>query len=497
MPPPRPRAPDRAVLYLRQSTYREESVSLAQQESVCRDYAARRGFIVVGVCSDPGVSASKTRLARRKGVQEALEMLDAKTADVLVCWKGSRVARNRLDAELARERAESAGGRIESATEPNEMSAAGRLATGLFAEVDAFQARQIGEDWRLTHARRRSAGLPAQGGRRYGYDRVCNEVGRVTGYTVNEDEASVLRWCYDRVIEGRGATWIAGELNRRGHPNPVGRPWRTERIFALLDSGFAAGLLVHHPRDASNRKVGEATYHDGAHPPIISRRTWDAYLLARRARAGTPPRSVEPRYPLTGLAVCGDCGESMWAARSKYGGAGHTLICGRWQRTRQGRCVTIARHRAEAAVLAWLGEQVADIERAADADTVVRNRLARARRAAKDAARDVADIDRKIERLNRAWLDGTVPDAGYASTRDGLIAERDEAVRRADTAELAASRRALPTRSTAAGLLEQWDELPVTVRRNLLRDLIARVVIHPPEQRGGRAGVEVVPVWDA
>lgn len=43
----------RAVLYLRQSTYREESISLELQESAAREHARRMGYHVVAVESDP------------------------------------------------------------------------------------------------------------------------------------------------------------------------------------------------------------------------------------------------------------------------------------------------------------------------------------------------------------------------------------------------------------------------------------------------------------
>ena len=39
----------RAVLYLRQSTYKEESISLEVQESAGREYCRQRGYVVVAV----------------------------------------------------------------------------------------------------------------------------------------------------------------------------------------------------------------------------------------------------------------------------------------------------------------------------------------------------------------------------------------------------------------------------------------------------------------
>ena len=48
----------------------------------------------------------------------------------------------------------------------------------------------------------------------------------------------------------------------------------------------------------------------------------------------------------------------------------------------------------------------------------------------------------------------------------------------------------------ARGLLDEWDTLPVTHRRELLSRLARAIVVEPAAQRWGRATVRVVPVWE-
>lgn len=67
----------RAVAYLRQSTYREESISLELQEEACRAHAAREGYDVVAVEADPGISG---RTFDRPAVQRVMAMIAAGTA---------------------------------------------------------------------------------------------------------------------------------------------------------------------------------------------------------------------------------------------------------------------------------------------------------------------------------------------------------------------------------------------------------------------------------
>lgn len=421
--------------------------------------------------------------------------IDDHEVDVLVLWKWSRLARRRLDFEVALDRVRGVGGEVESATEPvDTKTAAGRFQRGVLAEVAAFEAERIGEGWEETHARRRAAGLPAQGGRRYGYRRVQVEGRREQAYAIDEDEADVLRWAYARVIDGRGASFIAAELNRQGVPNPVGNRWRQQKVYPLLDSGFAAGLLIHEPRDSEGRKGSERHYHEGAHPAIITRDAWEAYLLARRARSSPNALAVEPKYPLSGLLRCGDCGAGMWITAGGVG-AGHSYACAEWSATKSVRCVTVVRRRAEAAVLEWIRQYARDVERAADADRALTARLGQAKRAAETAARRAQVAEERLARLTAMRARDEVSAVGYDEARRDLEAEAQAAREEVEVAELESARRPPAAREVAAGLVDEWDELPATERRNLLATMIRSVTVDPPAVRGGRSTITVVPLW--
>lgn len=83
---------------------------------------------MVGVESDPGISG---RTWQRRGVVAAMSALESGDVQVIVLWRWSRLSRSRRDWALAADRADVAGGRIESATEPNDTSAAGKFGRGV------------------------------------------------------------------------------------------------------------------------------------------------------------------------------------------------------------------------------------------------------------------------------------------------------------------------------------------------------------------------------
>lgn len=478
-----PSHPPRAIIYLRQSVYREDSVSLEIQESINRDYCNRRGYQVVAVESDPGVSG---RRIDRPGFRRVTSRLDQGDAEVVVAWKWSRYFRHRLHFNVALHEIESRGAQLESATEPvDATTASGRLQRGMLAELAAFESERTGEVWKETHDRRRRAGLPAQGGGRFGYTREGNT------FTPHPEQAPVLRWMYEAYIGGAGFASITRDLNRRSIRNRLDRIWQMTTVRQILDSGFAAGLIVHNKR----RRLG-ADFYPGQHPPLIDKQTWEAYRATRQRRGGQPGRDIEPKYPLTGLILCGDCDAPMHATQGGQQKTGHSYLCSRWQRTGQGRCVTIVRHRAEAAVLAWLAELRDDVSAAADADSLQARRQLRAQATASQAGSRVAAIERKLAELTRRHLDGTYPDLAYRITRDDLVEEHAAMQRLADEARAeTVTTRAAAVQPTAAFLVAEWDTLPVRTRRNLLNELIRAVRIYPSDRRGGRARVEIQPVW--
>ncbi len=265
-----PGSPPRAVLYLRQSTYREESISLELQESAGREHCARHGYDLVEVLADPGVSG---RTWRRPAVRRAMAMLEQHEADVVVLWRWSRPSRSRKDRALAADRADVAGGRIESATEPNDVTAAGRFARGVMTELAAFESERIGEQWKDVHARRVGAGLPVSGGPRFGY-RVVDGA-----FVPDPATAPVLAALYRRDLEGDGLVALTRRLRDAGHVSPYsGKPYTHRGVAPLLDAGFGAGVLQAHGEHVA-----------GAHEAAVDEATWRRYRAERARRATVPP----------------------------------------------------------------------------------------------------------------------------------------------------------------------------------------------------------------
>lgn len=453
---------ERAVLYLRQSTFREESISLELQETAGREYAERYGYEVVAVESDPGLSG---RTFNRPGVAAAMDAVERKAAEVIILWKWSRLSRSRLDWYLAADRAQEAGGRIESATEPIDTSTSiGRLARGMMIEIAAFESERAGDQWREAQARRVKLGLTPNGKRRFGY-----EYDQEHGVHVPDPVTGpILRDLYLRFAAGETLYGLCQWLNREGVPTVKGGPWTAPNLRQILDRQFAVGRILY-----------QGTWHPGAHEPLITEAEYAAYRQARKLR-GARPRSESTEYLLSGLARCPLCERSLVGAAARRRWWYYRCFTSRFVGGHDH--VQIPTHLVDDAVRAWIEER-AEAHQAVPIKVEPRPTV------------DVGALKRTVQQHEQSLARLTVqlaediisPDAYRLATgplEQKLAVARDAL--EAATAEEAAP----PVQDALVTLAQDWDILPVTHRRTLLRRSIQAVNIHFNE--GKR--IEIVPV---
>lgn len=486
-------AVERAVIYLRQSTYREESISLEVQENAARQHAERNGYDVVGVESDPGVSGRSWKT--RRGVQNALGAIESGTADVIIVWRWSRLSRSRRDWAVAADMADVAGGRIESATEPNDRTAAGRFARGVMTELAAFESERIGEQWQEARDLRVARGLPATGGPRFGYQQQPDRT-----YAPDPETGPILARLYRLYLSGLGSVQITRHLNDAGvRYGRTQRAWVYQDVVRVLDAGFGAGLLVKtqprpkgQPGAAPPRlPVWERDYRPGAHEPVIDQATWDAYVTARRERSTTRVRSGAPM--LSGLLVCLECGGPMHHQTTSKG---RSYRCSRASTTTGKRQVLIAAARVEQAVAEWVLELADDLSARAKALEQTEDRGQQIDMTGRRAEQQLERIDTRLTTLTMKLADGTLSDTAYRLAAESLEHERADATRRLQSATRNPVREAAPA-TLSRDLRRQWPSMTPATQNATLRPLIARVEVRPAAHLGER-GVRwrIIPVWE-
>lgn len=487
---PEARTRRRAIGMVRVSDERgrgDALLSPAIQRRSIEEYASRAGYDVVDWVEGIDTSGSRARSAWWPRLDQTIDRIEAGEADVIVVWKFSRAARHRLKWAMALDRVETAGGRLESATESTDATPAGRLSRGMIGEIAAYEAEIIGENWKSAHRIRTDRGRPANGKPRWGYTYDTDE----KLHRPDPDTGPVLAELYRRYVAGESVYSLVRWLNAAGFRTTPGYSkdgpgrWTDRSLRRMLDSGFGAGLILVH---------GE--HRDGVHDPVIGRDLWEAYQDARTRRRVT--RSSErSQYLLSGLVRCvhvldGDstCGSAMTAGQF---GSSHQpkYRCkgAREAGLHDGGYVTAAY--LEEAVLDWLRDLAADVS-AASAKAAAASRRA-ARRREQDAATmeaEAARIGEQLVRATRQHVAGVVPEAAYLEVRDELQEQLEVLEQRRRTLQVASRRGTADV--VARELLAEWDVLSVEHRRGMLRTLIARVEVRPGRPR---AVVEIVPEW--
>ncbi|MDR7113927.1 DNA invertase Pin-like site-specific DNA recombinase [Microbacterium trichothecenolyticum] len=487
-------APKRAIGMIRVSMEKDGGTSPEVQRYAIETHCASRGYRIVDWIE--GVEESKYSGSRRSSawwpkLDGGLERLEAGECEVLVVWKFSRVGRQRLRWAIALDRADVAGGAIESATEAVDATPSGRFARGMLGEMNAYQAELIGETWKEAHARRRRMGLPADGGPRYGYDKLDDGT-----YAQNAAEAPVLAEMYSRYLRSEGFTRITRWLNRDGITTKSGAQWSRVTVTHLLDAGFGGGKIIHrgHKKDGGRDwNISTATFHDGAHDPVITPGEWEAYVALRLA-APAPPQVIEPKYPLTGLIFCGDCGAPMHVGNQ--GLKDYKCSNSAQRGARHGMYMT--RALVEQAVREWVSDLAHDVDQLAAAVAQERERRVIQLDNVATLDRKIADLTDRLGRITVRWAAGNMPDSAYDAAVTQLDADLDalkeRRVRAAPTPRIE-----IDPRELAMNLDADWDDLTVLEQRNLLRALIARVEIHKPIRQGTgvwRERVRILPAWD-
>lgn len=492
--------------YARVSTWREEMISVDIQRNVVEEAATRRGRYVAEWIVDPDATG---RNFKRK-VMRAIEIVEdpGRPEREVWCWKFSRFGRNRHGNAVNIARVEDVGGELVSATEDVDVrTAVGRFTRGMLLELAAFESDRAGEQWRETHELRRGLGLPATGGKRFGYKwfprRIPDGTGGVTvqdeRYEVDPDLAELSLEGIQAYIAGKtGYGKIAARWNELGVQNTRGRPWQDQTVRWYYDSGFGAGLLVTHRRDVQCSDPGRCqrpphySHLPAEHESIWSGDEWDEYQERRQQRRETAPRSHNPAYPLSGLIRCGECG--AYPVNDNSRGSCYAYLCGaRARHAVEHDSVWIRRPLVESKVHEWLLDVRDEIDAIAAGTVVVPEPRKGPDVAGQRKALEVeiSKVTTAIDRATEGHAMGDIPRDAYLRARDRFAVKLRELQAKADALpkEQASPISPAAFKDVVRGLLDEWDSISVQSKRLILASLIRRVEIRPEKI------VRVVPVW--
>lgn len=443
----------RVALYLRQSQDRSgEQLGIDRQRDDCQRLIAARGWTVAAEFVDNDVSALSRK--PRPQFNTMMARVDAGEFDVIVSRHMDRLLRRLAELENVIERCQSTGTTIVTAADGIDTGTdGGRTVARIMASIAQGEVERKA-------ARHRSAAMQAAkqgrriGGRRpFGYD--------ADGVTVRSAEAALIRQGFADFLAGESFGEIARRWQSAGQRTPQGNDWTRYAVREVLLNPRYCALRRHVPtgdlaamrKDPERFIVGPAAW-----PAIVDEPTWRA--VARTMSSDDRRRApVAAKGLLTGLGVCGVCGETVQRSGASVD-APQYRCRSRQHVTRQAQPVddyvtevVLERLSQPDAAKLWTAELPDAAALMAEADTLRRRR--------DDIAVDYAD--------------GAMDRAQFRAANERVLARLAEY-----EAQIAAAGSASPLAIVAAGdVRAEWERLSVTQRRNIIAALMTPV-LHLP-----------------
>ena len=230
----------RAAIYARYSSENQRAASIEDQTRNCRRRAEAEGWAVVGEFADAAMTGSDSNRPQYQAMLAAALMGEF---DVLLLDDLSRLTRDSVEQEQTIRRLEFHGLRIVATSDGYDSQSRARKVhrgvKGLMNEIFLDDLRD------KTHRGLAGQALKGYwcGGKPYGFKLkpildstqrdAYGQPARIgTVLEVDADQAAIVRYIYERFVDGASCTTIAAELNGRNIPSP-GSTWRRKTHAAV------------------------------------------------------------------------------------------------------------------------------------------------------------------------------------------------------------------------------------------------------------------------
>jgi len=313
----------RTAAYCRVSTNSDEQANSFenQVEEWTKRILQNPQLQLVKIYSDEGVSGTseKNRIAFNKMIKDAREG----KIDLILCKSISRFARNTVLLIQTMRELKSLGVEIYFDTENlSSFDEKTELITSILASIAQEESKNISKNVRWTFQSMMKEGRP------------IITTSRFLGYTKGDDgnlkivpeEAEIVKLIYTLYDQGCGIFEIRRNLRERGYKTITGNDyWHLSTIQSilrnekykgdlLLQKTFTIDYLTH--KAVKNKGQVPSYYVTNSHEPIIDPEMWDRVQeriktqSQRMVGANRDLSKYNTRYPLSGMLICNECGET-------------------------------------------------------------------------------------------------------------------------------------------------------------------------------------------
>lgn len=313
----------RVCAYCRVSTDNEEQLNSYQSQLKYYDEKinSKSEWQFAGIYADEAISG--TLDFKRTNFMKMIEDSMEGKIDMILTKSISRFARNTLDTlKYVRMLKEKNVAILFEEENINTGSGQGELVLTLLSAMAQQESENISSHVLLGLKMKKDRGelIGYNGCYGYNYNLETKEI------TINEEEASIVRYMFERYVEGVGSSTIAKELTAKGIKTPKGGDkWCESTIRGILKNEKYIGDVlmgktftidpISHKR-LSNLGEVDKHYLKEHHEPIISNELFDRVQEIRTKRAGNRETgrrndNYSKKYPFSSKLYCGFCGSLL------------------------------------------------------------------------------------------------------------------------------------------------------------------------------------------
>jgi DNA invertase Pin-like site-specific DNA recombinase len=350
----------KAVIYVRVSSDKQDvELSTSAQLKLLREFAHKQDFHIIREFVDEaetGKNSSRPEFEKMMAMARRSE----KPFDVVLVYKLSRFARNRLDSIVNKAMLKKRGIQVTSLSEKFDDSSHGMLMEAITECPDEFYSNNLGEE--VTRGMRESAsrGFYLSARPPYGYKKLRVQDGNMerTKLDIVPYQAKLVQSIFDDILYGKGLIDIARDLNGRSIPGPNKKGWNKTSLYHILHNEIYIGTWIWGKN--SKRNLGPIRV-ENAFPSIIERDKFNRVqeMLKERTPAETHPRRTASRFLLSGIVRCFYCGRALIGRDAKSGKFSY-YVCGTLDNRGAGACPSkyLNSHKFEGMVIDKIKEHI-------------------------------------------------------------------------------------------------------------------------------------------
>jgi len=318
----------RAAIYARYSSDNQREASIEDQVRLCQELIERSSWIASGVYSDAAMSGANML---RPGIQSILTDSMAGKLDVIVAESLDRISRDQEDVAGIYKRLCFADVKLVTLSEGEITD----LHVGLKGTMNALYLKDLADKTRRGLRGRVEAGRSG-GGNSYGYNVVPGDENDRGKRAINDAEAKIVIRIFKEYAAGKSPRKIAFGLNEVSIDGPTNKAWGPSTIngnitrgTGILNNELYIGRLVwNRLRYIKNPDTGKRISRLNPEDQWIIKEIpglqvvpidlWNQVKSRQKSvRKNTRPdlkkakpfwEKARPKYLLSGLLKCGECG---------------------------------------------------------------------------------------------------------------------------------------------------------------------------------------------